>query len=133
MRDRLTGILGRRLSIVGGDPRPGWDLFTGMYEVSLQHGYKSHGKYAYDCTLYRALPIGLRDAATAVLSFVGMEDVAHRWRSCTGDASAPATPPPWPGSRHRRGSWFSHPPGSPWTTSGWLRSRGPTARWTTRL
>jgi hypothetical protein len=93
VRDRLTGILGRRLSIVGADPRPGWDLFTGMYEVGLQHGYKSHGKYAYDCTVYRALPIGLRDAATAVLSFVGMEDVAHRWRSCTGDASAPATPP----------------------------------------
>ena len=92
-RDRVTGILGRTLRIVGPDPRPGWDLFTGMYEVGLQHGFASHGKYGFDCTLYRALPAGLRDTAVAALSFVGMEDTAHRWRACTGDTSAPATPP----------------------------------------
>ncbi|HYN57016.1 MAG TPA: hypothetical protein VES03_07445, partial [Motilibacterales bacterium] len=92
-RDRLSGVLGRKLSLISTDPRPGWNLFTGMYEIGLQHGYKSHGKYAFDCTFYRALPIGLRDAATAALSFVGMEDVAHRWRTCTGATSTAATPP----------------------------------------
>ncbi|HEX6887513.1 MAG TPA: hypothetical protein VF143_05345 [Candidatus Nanopelagicales bacterium] len=89
-----TGMeLGLRLPLVGSDPRPGWDLYTGMYEHGLQHGFKPHGKYAFDCTLFRALPAGLRDPAVAALSFIGMTDLAARWRQCTGDTAAPATPP----------------------------------------
>jgi hypothetical protein len=79
--------------VVGPDPRPGWDLSTGMYELGAQHGFHVHGMYGFDCTILSNLPLGLRDVAVPLLSFVGMSDLAARWRHCTGDHSAPATPP----------------------------------------
>jgi hypothetical protein len=93
--ERLTAApdLGRTLRLIGQDPRPGWDLFTGMYELGTQHGYAHHGAFAFDCTIWRALPSGFRDIAVPVLSFIGMEDMAARWRECTGDSAAPATAP----------------------------------------
>lgn len=86
-------LAGRILRIIGSDPRPGWELSTGTYELGPQHGIHVHGKYAYDCTVLSRLPVGLRDVAVPLLSFVGLDDLAARWRRCTGDTAAPAPIP----------------------------------------
>jgi hypothetical protein len=75
------------------DGRTVWSLHTGMYEHGLQRGQQPHGKFAFDCTVLANLPLGLRDAAVPILSLFGMEDLANRWRACTGATSAPANPP----------------------------------------
>ncbi len=88
-----TVLAGRTILVVGRDPRPGWELSTGTYELGPQHAVHVHGKYGFDCTVLSRLPSGLRDVAVPLLSFVGLEDLANRWRQCTGDGSAPAPIP----------------------------------------
>ena len=93
------------------DGRTVWSLHTGMYELGLQHGFQSHGKFAFDCTVLANLPIGLRDAAVPILSFFGLEDLANRWRACTGDTSAPAGPPTLAGAAAPAGLLVLSPTG----------------------
>ena len=86
-------LIGRTVLVIRRDPRPGWELSTGTYELGPQHAVHVHGKYGFDCTVLTRLPAGLRNVAVPLLSFVGLEDLAARWRECSGDTSGPAPIP----------------------------------------